>query len=218
MYISYLPESCWRNRTPRWKTSSLFVRNLNFSTTTAELADAFKSLDGFTSAQVKTKKDPKKPGQVLSMGFGFVHFRSKAQATAALEAMDGHVLQAHTLAVKASHRGLDAGRGTQTRRAGQERRRAGHQDCRQEPAVRGVQEGRAGPVWQLRPIEGGVRIPQKLGGSRGFAFADFASARTRKTPSARSRTPISWAAGSFWISPRRTPSIQRRRLRRWQRR
>lgn len=89
-------------------TTSLYVKNLSFDTTTAQLADAFKSLDGFVHAQVKTKSDPKKPGQVLSMGFGFVHFRSKAQAEAAVKTMNGFVLDKHTLAVKASHKGHDA--------------------------------------------------------------------------------------------------------------
>lgn len=89
-------------------TTSLYVKNLSFDTTTTQLADAFKPLDGFIRAQVKTKTDPKKPGQVLSMGFGFVHFRSKAQAEAAVKAMNGHVLDNHTLAVKASHKGHDA--------------------------------------------------------------------------------------------------------------
>lgn len=60
------------------ETSSLYVGNLNFSTTTAALADEFRPLDGFVSAVVKTKQDPKKPGQVLSMGFGFVAFVSIA--------------------------------------------------------------------------------------------------------------------------------------------
>lgn len=89
-------------------TTSLYVKNLSFDTTTAQLADAFKTLDGFVHAQVKTKTDPKKPGQVLSMGFGFVHFRSKALAEAALKTMNGFVLDNHTLAVKASHKGHDA--------------------------------------------------------------------------------------------------------------
>lgn len=90
------------------ETTSLYIRNLNFDTTTAHLVEAFRSLDGFVSAQVKTKLDPKKPGQVLSMGFGFAHFRSKAQAEAALKIMDGYVLDGHTLGVKASHKGHDA--------------------------------------------------------------------------------------------------------------
>ncbi|KAH7269625.1 uncharacterized protein BKA55DRAFT_588279 [Fusarium redolens] len=90
------------------ETTSLFVRNLNFSTSTTRLAEAFQSLDGFVSARVKTKMDPKKPGQTLSMGFGFVEFRTRSQAQAALKVMDGHVLDDHALAVKASHKGHDA--------------------------------------------------------------------------------------------------------------
>jgi multiple RNA-binding domain-containing protein 1 len=90
-------------------SSSLFVKNLNFSTTTSQLADAFRALEGFRSARVKTKTDPKKPGQILSMGFGHVEFSSKGAAEAAMKSMDGQVLHAHKLQVKASHRGHDAG-------------------------------------------------------------------------------------------------------------
>lgn len=63
-------------------TSTLFVRNLNFSTTNERLTEIFRPLDGFISARVKTKTDPKKPGQVLSMGFGFLEFKTKDQAQA----------------------------------------------------------------------------------------------------------------------------------------
>lgn len=59
------------------ETTSLYVGNLNFSTTTADLAEAFQPLDGFVSARVKTKSNAKKPGQTLSMGFGFVAFVSR---------------------------------------------------------------------------------------------------------------------------------------------
>lgn len=73
------------DETGQLETSSLFVRGLSFSTTTSRLADTFRVLDGFVSALVKTKSDPKKPGQVLSMGFGFVEFRTKEQARYALK-------------------------------------------------------------------------------------------------------------------------------------
>lgn len=89
-------------------TSTLFVRNLNFSTTSTLLTETFKPIDGFMSARVKTKTDPKKPGQTLSMGFGFMEFRTKAAAEAARSAMDGFVLEGHKLLIKASHKGLDA--------------------------------------------------------------------------------------------------------------
>jgi multiple RNA-binding domain-containing protein 1 len=76
-------------------TATLFVRNLNFSTSTELLTEVFKPLSGFRSAKVKTKVDPKRG--VLSMGFGFVEFNSAETATAALRTMDGHDLQGHKL-------------------------------------------------------------------------------------------------------------------------
>ncbi|KAF3764558.1 RNA-binding domain-containing protein [Cryphonectria parasitica EP155] len=157
------------------ETGSLYVRNLNFDTTTAQLAEAFTSLDGFVRAQVKTKLDPKKPGQVLSMGFGFVHFRSQAQAEAALKVMDGYVLDGHTLGVKASHKGLDAA---------EERRREDKAKKGQRTKIVIKNLAFEASKTDLRRLLGTygklrvVRIPKKFGNSsRGFAFAEFESPR-----------------------------------------
>lgn len=87
-------------------TATLYVRNLNFSTTSERLTEAFKPLSGFRSAKVKTKVDPKRG--VLSMGFGFVEFNSPETASAALRAMDGYDLEGHKLQIKGSHKGADA--------------------------------------------------------------------------------------------------------------
>lgn len=158
-------------------STSLYVRNLNFTTTTEELANAFGELDGFLSARVKTKLDPKKAGQVLSMGFGFVDFRTKEQAMAAAGAMDGSTLSGHTLAVKASHRGLDAA---------EERRR---EDAAKKAANRGTKvviknlpfEVTKKDIRTLFATYGelkAVRVPKKFNHqSRGFAFAEFVTAR-----------------------------------------
>ncbi len=88
--------------------------------------------------------------------------------------MDGYVLQAHTLAVKASHRGLDAAE--ERKRDEQAKKATGHGTkivIKNLPFEASKKDVRAlfGNYGQLR----GVRIPQKFGGSRGFAFADFAS-------------------------------------------
>ncbi|KAI7174956.1 RNA-binding domain-containing protein, partial [Hortaea werneckii] len=104
-------------------TATLFVRNLNFSTTTQQLTETFKPLDGFLSARVKTKTDPKKPGQVLSMGFGFLEFRSSQAAQAALKAMDGYTMDGHKLQLRASHKGADAAE--ERRKADAAKRQAG---------------------------------------------------------------------------------------------
>ena len=158
-------------------TSTLFVRNLNFSTTTERLREVFRPLDGFMSARVKTKPDPKKPGQVLSMGFGFLEFRTKSQAQAALAAMDGHKLEDHELLIRASHRAMDAA---------EERRKEDHAKrvasrrtkiiIKNLPFEASKKDVRSlfGSYGQLRS----VRVPKKFDSStRGFAFADYVTAR-----------------------------------------
>ncbi|KAM0440915.1 hypothetical protein ACHAPT_000218 [Fusarium lateritium] len=159
------------------ETTSLFVRNLNFTTSTTRLAEAFQSLDGFVSARVKTKMDPKKPGQTLSMGFGFVEFRTKGQAQAALKVMDGHVLDDHALAVKASHKGHDAAE--ERRREDKAKRAAGQRTkiiIKNLPFQATKKDIRSlfGTYGQLRS----VRLPKKADYTpRGFAFADFVTPR-----------------------------------------
>ncbi|KAL7664249.1 RRM domain-containing protein [[Candida] zeylanoides] len=85
-------------------TVSVFVKNLNFATTAEALTELFKPLTGFVVATVKTKADPKRAGSYLSMGFGFVEFRTKEQAQVAIKSLDGHVLDGHRLQLKLSHR------------------------------------------------------------------------------------------------------------------
>ena len=158
-------------------TATLFVKNLNFSTTNDKLIETFQPLDGFVSARVKTKPDPKNPGQRLSMGFGFVDFRTNALAQTALAAMSGYKLDQHELVIRASHKGMDAA---------EERRR---EDTAKKVAARRTKiiiknlpfqatkkdiRSLFGSYGQLRS----VRVPQKFDRSaRGFGFADFVSAR-----------------------------------------
>lgn len=159
------------------ETSTLFVRNLNFITTNNGLREAFQPLDGFLSARVKTKPDPKKPGQSLSMGFGFLEFRSKEQAQAALAVMDGYKLDGHDLLIKASHKALDAAEGR--RKEDRAKKIAGRKTkiiVKNLPFEVSKKDVRSllGAYGQLRS----VRLPKKYDSStRGFAFADFVTAR-----------------------------------------
>ena len=156
---------------------TLFVKNLNFSTTTGKLREAFMPLDGFMSARVKTKPAPKNTGETLSMGFGFVEFRSRAQADAAMAVMDGYNLDGHSLLIRTSHRGADAS---------EERRKT---DNAKKLASRRTKiiiknlpfEATKKDVRSLFGVYGklrSVRVPKKFDNStRGFAFADFVTAR-----------------------------------------
>ena len=154
-------------------TATLFVRNLNFSTTNQQLTETLKPLEGFLSARVKTKTDAKKPGQILSMGFGFLEFRSSQEAQAALRSMDGYILDGHKLQIRASHKGLDAAE--ERRRADAENKAAGKKTkvvIKNLPFESSKKDVRAlfGAYGQLRS----VRVPKKMDrAARGFAFADF---------------------------------------------
>ncbi|RYP38294.1 hypothetical protein DL768_010799 [Monosporascus sp. mg162] len=158
-------------------TFSLHVKNLSFKTTSAELAAAFRKLEGFKSGRVKTKTDPKKPGQVLSMGFGFVEFANKASAEAALKVMDGYVLHEHKLEVRASHRGRDAAE--ERRKEDNAKKAAGQQTkiiIKNLPFEATKKDVRTlfGTHGQLRA----VRVPKKFNHtSKGYAFAEFTTPR-----------------------------------------
>ena len=157
--------------------STLFVRNLNFVTTTERLREFFQPLEGLMSARVKTKSDPKKPGQLLSMGFGFLEFQNKNNAQAALAAMDGHRLDGHELHIRMSHKAIDAAE--ERRKEDQARKKAGRKTkiiIKNLPFEASKKDVRSlfGSYGQLRS----VRVPKKFDSStRGFAFADFVTAR-----------------------------------------
>lgn len=85
-------------------TTSIFVKNLNFSTTSDTLKQHFSPIEGFLLAQVKTKPDPKNKNRTLSMGFGFVEFKTKQQADIAISSLDGSVIEGHKIQLKISHR------------------------------------------------------------------------------------------------------------------
>ncbi|GAB1310294.1 Multiple RNA-binding domain-containing protein 1 [Madurella fahalii] len=159
------------------ESASLFVRNLNFSTTTEGLTNAFKPLDGFVSAKVKTKTDPKRPGQLLSMGFGFCAFKTREQAQAALKVMDGHVLDGYKLIVKASHRGHDAAeerrREDLAKKAAAQRTKIVIKNLPFEASKRDVRE-----LFSTYGKLVALRLPKKFNhSSRGFAFAEFSTAK-----------------------------------------
>ena len=158
-------------------TSTLFVRNLNFVTTTDRLRQIFQPLDGFLSARVKKKPDPKKAGQLLSMGFGFLEFRSKQQAQAALSAMDGYKLDGHDLLIRASHKAIDAAeerrKEDRAKKISSKRTKIIIKNLPFEASKKDIRS-LFGSYGQLRS----VRVPKKFDSStRGFAFADFVTAR-----------------------------------------
>lgn len=163
---------------PAAETGTLYVTNLHFDTTTEDLSALCRQFEGFRSALVKTKTDPKKPGQVLSMGFGFVYFRDKKDVQAALSTLNGYVLQGHKLVVKPSHRGQDAAE--ERRKEEKARKAVGH---RTKLVVKNLPfEATKKDIRSLFSTYGqlrSVRLPKKFGqvATRGFAFVEFTTPR-----------------------------------------
>ena len=158
-------------------SSTLFVRNLNFATTSTRLKEVFEPLAGFLSARVKTKADPKRPGEVLSMGYGFVDFHTSSQAQAAMAVMNGYKLDNHELVIEASHQATDAADERRRDDIGKKLEAKNTKIViKNLPFEASKKDIRSlfGAYGQLRS----VRVPKKFDHStRGFAFADFVSAK-----------------------------------------
>ncbi|RLV90236.1 Multiple RNA-binding domain-containing protein 1 [Spathaspora sp. JA1] len=149
-------------------TVAIFVKNLNFSTTVETLSDLFKPLPGFVMATVKTKSDPKKPGNTLSMGFGFVEFKTKEFANAAISNLDGHVLEGHKLQLKLSHKQGGSSTGSAVKKSNKSSKLI-IKNLPFEATRKDLLE-LFGAFGQLKS----VRVPKKFDSSaRGFAFVEF---------------------------------------------
>jgi multiple RNA-binding domain-containing protein 1 len=89
------------------KGSTLFLKNLSFNTTTVRLQSVLSSLPGYSFARVQTKPDPKRPGETLSMGYGFVGFKTRQEAQKALGGLEGFEIDGKTVEPKFAQRGAD---------------------------------------------------------------------------------------------------------------
>ena len=161
--------------------STLFVKNLAFATTSERLTTTLKHLPGFSFARIQTKPDTKRPSipvqpaPRLSMGFGFVGFKSAEDAKKALKSLSGFVLDGHALSVKFAGRGtedtnspeISAGKGVK-------------KGTTTKMVVKNVPfEASKKDLYALFGSHGqlkSVRLPKKFNSrSRGFAFLDFAT-------------------------------------------
>ncbi|GAA5809532.1 hypothetical protein MFLAVUS_002942 [Mucor flavus] len=153
--------------------ATLFVKNLNFSTTPEALSKTFKGISGYRSSRINVKPDAKHPGKTLSMGYGFVEFDSKANAEKALNAMQGFNLDGHALELKLSHHKSD----TKTKKSkAPETTKLVVRNVPFEATDKDLRE-LFGTYGQLKSL----RMPKKFnGGHRGFAFLDFLTKQEAK--------------------------------------
>jgi len=172
------------------QSSTLYVKNLSFSTTEAALLSLFSGVAPVRSVSISRKKNTKaRPGTndpaFLSMGFGFVELRSPADAAKAMQQLQGTQLDNHALDIKLSSRGAAAGQ-TATAAAGKPAAAAaapanpsGSAIPSSKLLVKNVPfETTARELRDLFSAFGTIqriRLPKKFGqlGHRGFAFVDF---------------------------------------------
>jgi len=148
---------------------TLFVKNLAFATNSERFAQAFRHLPSFAFARLQTKADPKRPGTRLSMGFGFVGFRTIEAAQKALKGIHGYVLDGHTLSVKFAGRGVEE---QEEKKGGREKAKTTKMLVKNVPfeATRKDIQSLFGAHGQLKS----VRLPKRFDRrSRGFAFLEF---------------------------------------------
>ena len=166
--------------------STLYCKNLNFSTTEEQLIEAFKHAGHKARAvRIPTKLAPVKkkvgrpmPGaesemRQLSMGFGFVEFDSDAAARKAMKKMQGSFLDGHSLEIKFSGK---AGAASAPKKSAAAPASGGLKS--KKLMVRNVPfQATRKEILQLFGAYGQlkkVRLPKKFDGShRGFAFVEF---------------------------------------------
>jgi multiple RNA-binding domain-containing protein 1 len=159
--------------------ATLFVKNLNFETSEEALRQHFESVGvgAVHSVTISRKRDAKVPGQLLSMGYGFVQFRTTAAADKALKTMQHKSLDGHCLELKRSNRAslaTDAATARKTTAAANLEQKGDTTKM----VVRNVPfEASEREVRELFSAFGtlkSVRLPKKVTGShRGFAFVEF---------------------------------------------
>ncbi|CAG5132481.1 unnamed protein product [Candidula unifasciata] len=159
--------------------ATIFVKNLNFASTDEQLLQHFSKFGQIHSATVAKKKDPKTPGQLLSMGYGFVQFMKKADAKEALKNLQNSELDGHNLELKMSNRTKHEVKGRQ--KQGETKQKSTKILVRNIPF-----EAKKREIEELFKVFGElkfVRLPKKLGGTgphRGFAFVDFLTKQDAK--------------------------------------
>ncbi|KAJ3917189.1 hypothetical protein F5877DRAFT_45094 [Lentinula edodes] len=153
--------------------TTLFVKNLAFSTTTERLNQMFRNLPSFAFARVQMKPDPKKPDGKLSMGYGFIGFKDVDGARKAMKSMQGFVLDGHALHIKFAGRGADedVDKGKDGVSSKSRTTKMIVKNVPFEATKKDIRD-LFGSHGQLKS----VRLPKKFDSrTRGFAFLDFVS-------------------------------------------
>uniref|UniRef100_A0A4W6GAC2 Probable RNA-binding protein 19 n=1 Tax=Lates calcarifer TaxID=8187 RepID=A0A4W6GAC2_LATCA len=159
--------------------STLFIKNLNFSTTEETLQETFSKCGKVKSCTISKKKD--KTGKMLSMGYGFVQYQTAEAAQKALRQLQHCTVDDHQLELKISERA------TRTTEVSRKKKQAEKKQTGSKILVRNVPfQATVREIRELFCTFGElktVRLPKKAAGSgnhRGFGFVDFLTKQDAK--------------------------------------
>jgi multiple RNA-binding domain-containing protein 1 len=168
--------------------STLYLKNLNFQTSEADLRNHLTHRLGINDSDIRTISIPTKQtksGQPISMGYGFVEFKTIQGAVKMLSRINGSRLDEHVLEVKPSDKRLSVPQQSLVTVKG--KNSLNHNNKTDESTnpnetnkliVRNVAfQATKEELKTLFSSFGTIktlRIPRKIGGvHRGFAFIDF---------------------------------------------
>ena len=163
--------------------ATVFVKNLNFKTDDEELKTFFSKCGSVFGATIAKKHNTKDPSTPLSMGFGFVEYKTYSDASKAIKQLQHKLLDGHQLELKLSHKRI-------TKNPEQQQSESKDSHKLQETSkllVRNVPFEATSK--ELKEVFGTfgelktLRLPKKLGkksGHRGFAFVEYVTKHDAK--------------------------------------
>lgn len=158
--------------------STIFLKNLSFNTTTQRLQSILSSLPGYSFARVQMKPDPKRPGEKLSMGYGFVGFKTRQEAQRALGGLEGFEIDGKSLEAKFAQRGAEDDKGEPKGKSGESATKSTKLLVKNLPFETSKKEVRElfsayGTVKSLRVPKKAIPTSTGSQSTRGFAFLEF---------------------------------------------
>lgn len=157
--------------------TTLYVKNISFDTTEEMLRKHFEPCGKLNYVTIATKKDPKNPGNKLSMGYAFVRFQYKTGADKALKSLQQSILNGHNLELKRSERTLKTDVKVTKKKTKQTEQTGSKILVRNIPF-----QAKKNEVHELFKAFGEIkalRLPKKLTlgeeSHRGFCFVDYVS-------------------------------------------
>ncbi|XP_043910029.1 probable RNA-binding protein 19 [Protopterus annectens] len=158
---------------------TLFIKNLNFSTTEESLRETFSKIGKVKSCSISKKKD--KTGALLSMGYGFVEYKRPEHMQKAMKLLQHCTVDGHRLELKISERATKSAVAPSRKKQTAKKQTSSKILVRNVPFQATVREIRElfSTFGELKT----VRLPKKMSGTgshRGFAFVDFLTKQDAK--------------------------------------